>query len=126
MKANRKFVEGKEAVSVVACFILMVAIAVVIAPTVYVSVTRMLYQAVENSYWVFDGYFESMKVVDTYDLYIVVDDNPIFLTQFEYSYMVEDYMMMFLGHNVSLEVKCLSYDFPNPPEYRLLDIDILN
>jgi len=39
MKANRKFVEGKEAVSAVIGVILMVAITVAIAATVYVYVT---------------------------------------------------------------------------------------
>ena len=42
MKANRKFVEGKEAVSAVIGVILMVAITVAIAATVYVYVSGML------------------------------------------------------------------------------------
>ena len=42
MKANRKFVEGEEAVSAVIGVILMVAITVAIAATVYVYVSGML------------------------------------------------------------------------------------
>ena len=42
MKANRKFVEGKEAVSAVIGVILMVAITVAIAATVYVYVSGMV------------------------------------------------------------------------------------
>jgi flagellin-like protein len=42
MKANRKFVEGKEAVSAVIGVILMVAITVAIAATVFVYVSGMM------------------------------------------------------------------------------------
>ena len=42
MKANRKFIEGEEAVSAVIGVILMVAITVAIAATVYVYVSGML------------------------------------------------------------------------------------
>ena len=42
MKANRKFVEGDEAVSAVIGVILMVAITVAIAATVYVYVSGMV------------------------------------------------------------------------------------
>ena len=42
MKANKKFVEGEEAVSAVIGVILMVAITVAIAATVYVYVSGML------------------------------------------------------------------------------------
>jgi len=42
MKANRKFVEGDEAVSAVIGVILMVAITVAIAATVYVYVSGMI------------------------------------------------------------------------------------
>ena len=42
MKANRKFVEGEEAVSAVIGVILMVAITVAIAATVYVYVSGMI------------------------------------------------------------------------------------
>ena len=42
MKANRKFIEGNEAVSAVIGVILMVAITVAIAATVYVYVSGML------------------------------------------------------------------------------------
>jgi len=44
MKANRKFVEGEEAVSAVIGVILMVAITVAIAATVYVYVTGIVPQ----------------------------------------------------------------------------------
>ena len=43
MKANRKFVEGEEAVSAVIGVILMVAITVAIAATAYVYVSGMLW-----------------------------------------------------------------------------------
>ena len=42
MKANRKFIEGEEAVSAVIGVILMVAITVAIAATVYVYVSGMI------------------------------------------------------------------------------------
>ncbi|RLF59414.1 MAG: type IV pilin, partial [Thermoplasmata archaeon] len=42
MKANRKFVEGEEAVSAVIGVILMVAITVAIAAAVYVYVSGMI------------------------------------------------------------------------------------
>ena len=42
MKANRKFIDGEEAVSAVIGVILMVAITVAIAATVYVYVSGML------------------------------------------------------------------------------------
>ena len=42
MKANRKFVDGEEAVSAVIGVILMVAITVAIAATVYVYVSGMM------------------------------------------------------------------------------------
>jgi flagellin-like protein len=49
MKANRKFVEEKEAVSAVIGVILMVAITVAIAATVYVYVTQMMPDDGSNS-----------------------------------------------------------------------------
>jgi len=49
MKANRKFVEGEEAVSAVIGVILMVAITVAIAATVYVYVSGMLGSGPESS-----------------------------------------------------------------------------
>ena len=49
MKANRKFVEGEEAVSAVIGVILMVAITVAIAATVYVYVSGMLGGGVQQT-----------------------------------------------------------------------------
>jgi len=49
MKANRKFVEGEEAVSAVIGVILMVAITVAIAATVYVYVSGMMGGAAEKA-----------------------------------------------------------------------------
>jgi len=49
MKANRKFVEGDEAVSAVIGVILMVAITVAIAATVYVYVSGMMGGAAEKA-----------------------------------------------------------------------------
>ena len=49
MKANRKFVEGEEAVSAVIGVILMVAITVAIAATVYVYVSGMIGTAPETT-----------------------------------------------------------------------------
>ena len=49
MKANRKFVEEKEAVSAVIGVILMVAITVAIAATVYVYVSGMLGEGPEDT-----------------------------------------------------------------------------
>jgi len=49
MKANRKFVDGEEAVSAVIGVILMVAITVAIAATVYVYVSGMLGESPETT-----------------------------------------------------------------------------
>lgn len=49
MKANRKFIEGEEAVSAVIGVILMVAITVAIAATVYVYVSGMMGGAVKKT-----------------------------------------------------------------------------
>jgi FlaG/FlaF family flagellin (archaellin) len=49
MKANRKFVEGQEAVSAVIGVILMVAITVAIAATVYVYVSGMIGTSPESA-----------------------------------------------------------------------------
>ena len=49
MKANKKFVEGDEAVSAVIGVILMVAITVAIAATVYVYVSGMMGGAAEKA-----------------------------------------------------------------------------
>ena len=65
MKANRKFVEGEEAVSAVIGVILMVAITVAIAATVYVYVSGMLTgpgEAAPNLAWAVDDANDQLKI----------------------------------------------------------------
>jgi flagellin-like protein len=65
MKANRKFIEGEEAVSAVIGVILMVAITVAIAATVYVYVSGMIGtspQATPNIQFVKDDIADKLTV----------------------------------------------------------------
>ena len=65
MKANRKFVEGEEAVSAVIGVILMVAITVAIAATVYVYVSGMLTgpgESAPNIAWAIDDANDQLKI----------------------------------------------------------------
>ena len=65
MKANRKFVEGEEAVSAVIGVILMVAITVAIAATVYVYVSGMLTgpgSSAPNLAWTIDDSADTLTI----------------------------------------------------------------
>ena len=65
MKANRKFVEGEEAVSAVIGVILMVAITVAIAATVYVYVSGMLTgpgESAPNLAWTLDDSDDTLTI----------------------------------------------------------------
>jgi flagellin-like protein len=65
MKANKKFVEGEEAVSAVIGVILMVAITVAIAATVYVYVSGMLTptgEAAPSLAWVTDDAADKLTI----------------------------------------------------------------
>ena len=70
MKANRKFIEGEEAVSAVIGVILMVAITVAIAATVYVYVSGMLGSPGESAPTI------QFKVDETLDRLEVVTADP--------------------------------------------------
>jgi len=71
MKANRKFVEGEEAVSAVIGVILMVAITVAIAATVYVYVSGMLGSGPETNPTV------SLQQTGSYVSIIEVQNGPV-------------------------------------------------
>ena len=87
MKANRKFVEGEEAVSAVIGVILMVAITVAIAATVYVYVSGMLTgpgESAPNLAWTVDDSENSITMTSgsSSDAYAILpaDANLIFKT----------------------------------------------
>ena len=80
MKANRKFVEGKEAVSAVIGVILMVAITVAIAATVYVYVSGMLTgpgESAPNLAWTVDDAANTITLTSgsSSDEYAAAADN---------------------------------------------------
>ena len=87
MKANRKFVEGEEAVSAVIGVILMVAITVAIAATVYVYVSGMLTgpgESAPNLAWTVDDAANTITMTSgsSSDAYAAsaTDGNLIFKT----------------------------------------------
>jgi hypothetical protein len=119
-------------VSAVIGVILMVAVTVAIAATAYVYLDYVINTYDDkSSYDIFVGYFESIKSVDTGyswdNQYLVVSNNSIYLTEFEESKFYDvNYLSTFINHNVSIVVKELSYNFPDCPRYRLMDITALS
>ena len=131
MKANRKFVNNDAGVGAVLGVVLMVAITVAIAGTVYYLVSDYEFYRKNIDYNIFIGKFESVKPFNmgyTYNFfYVIIGNHSLYLTEFEQEYFTDtNYLCQYLGYNVSITVKCLTYDFPEVPKYKLIDINIIN